>query len=122
MKNYSIDDEIEGKVSGITKYGIFLKIDDEYDGMIHISEISDKFVVDLEKMFVLGESVVAKILDVDYEKKQLKLTIKEYNLKNNRNKQLREEGRGFEPLSENLEKWVKEKIKEIENNKKNNKI
>ena len=116
MKKYEVGQTVTGKISGITKYGVFLKIDDEYSGMIHISEISNKFISSLEKMYVLEETIDAKIISVDEEKKQLKLSSKEFNVKTKK-KKIKEEGRGFEPLKENLDIWIKEKLEELEKRK-----
>ncbi|MEG1150124.1 MAG: S1 RNA-binding domain-containing protein, partial [Bacilli bacterium] len=45
MENtYNIGDIIKVKVSGIEKYGIFVHVDDLYNGLIHISEISSGFI------------------------------------------------------------------------------
>ena len=44
MEKYSKDEIIEGLVTGIEKYGIFVGLDEYYSGLIHISEISDDFV------------------------------------------------------------------------------
>lgn len=115
---YKIGDLISGKITGITKYGIFLKIDDEYSGMIHISEISGKYINDLEKIYVLDEEIEANVLSIDEEKKQIKLSTKSLNSKNKRKKSIKEEGRGFEPLKENLDKWVSEKLSDIEKKQK----
>ena len=41
---YKIGDIVKGKVTGIENYGIFLLMEDGYTGLIHISEISEKFV------------------------------------------------------------------------------
>ena len=119
MSEIKVNKIIIGEITGFTKYGIFVKVNDEYTGMIHISEISDNFVEDIEKLFVIGESLDCRIMAIDEEKKQLKLTIKEFNKRNKRNKTLKEEGRGFEPLREKLDFWVKEKLEELEKNKKN---
>ena len=119
MNEIKINKIVEGEITGFTKYGIFVKLNEEYTGMIHISEISDNYIDDIEKLFVIGETLDCRIIDVDNEKKQLKLTIKEFNKKNKRNKTLKEEGRGFEPLREKLDFWVKEKLEELEKNKKN---
>ena len=119
MNEIKIDEIVGGEITGITKYGIFLKVENEYSGMIHISEISDKYIKDIEKLFVIGESLETRVLSIDEEKKQLKLTIKEFNKKNKRNKTLKEEGRGFAPLQEKLEFWIKKKLEDLEKNKKN---
>ena len=102
-----------GEITGITEYGIFVKVEPDYTGMIHISEISDNYIEDIAKLYVIGETLETRIIEVDNEKKQLKLTIKEFNKKNKRNKTLKEEGRGFEPLKEKLDFWVEERLKEL---------
>jgi len=47
MKKYNVGDVVEGKVTGVENYGIFLLINDEITGLIHISELSDSFVRDV---------------------------------------------------------------------------
>ena len=41
MKKYKVGDIVCGNITGITDYGIFVKLEDGYTGMVHISEISD---------------------------------------------------------------------------------
>ena len=60
MEKYKIGDYVSGTVTGITNYGIFIKLEEGYTGLIHISEISDKFVSSIEKMYVLDETIDAK--------------------------------------------------------------
>lgn len=106
---------VVGEITGITEYGIFVKVEPNYTGMIHISEISDDYVEDIAKLYVIGETLETRIIEIDPEKLQLKLTIKEFNKKNKRNKTLKEEGRGFEPLKEKLDFWVEERLKDLKN-------
>jgi general stress protein 13 len=113
MSEIKVNKIVVGEITGFTKYGIFVKINDNYTGMVHISEISDNFVEDIEKLFVIGESLDCRVMEIDEEKKQLKLTIKEFNKRNKRNKTLKEEGRGFEPLREKLDFWVEERLKDL---------
>jgi predicted RNA-binding protein with RPS1 domain len=102
-----------GEITGITEYGIFVKVNPDYTGMIHISEISDNYVEDIAKLYVIGETLETRIIEIDAEKKQLKLSIKEFTKKNKRSKTLKEEGRGFEPLREKLDFWVEERLKDL---------
>ena len=118
MNKYKVGDTIKCNINGITKYGIFTKIDNEYTGLIHISEISNKYIYDIKKLYVLDEEIECKIISIDNDKKQLKLSLKEINMLNNPDKILKEGGRGFEPLKENLDFWVEKKLKDIEKNKK----
>lgn len=65
---------VEGKVTGITKYGAFVKIDDNINGMIHISEISSNFVKDISEHLELEQTVRAVVVGLNDGK--LSLSIK----------------------------------------------
>ena len=69
---------VDGTVSGITLFGIFVKLEDDIEGLVHISEISRKRIENLEEHFKIGDPVSAVVLDVDVEKKRLSLSIKSY--------------------------------------------
>ena len=114
MKEIEVGNVVKCEVSGVTDYGVFVKVNNIYSGLIHISEISEKFVSNVERLFIIGDIIEAKIVDIDEEKKQLKLSIKENKEKKRRNKKIEEKGDGFKPLKENLDMWVKERLKELE--------
>ncbi len=101
-------------VTGLTDYGVFVKLENEYSGLIHISEISNKYISNLERLFIEGDNFEAKVLEVDEEKKQVKLTIKGNKSNHKLIDGLEEKGEGFTPLRENLDNWVKEKLKDLE--------
>ena len=52
MDKFKENDVVPVKVTGIQKYGAFVEIDDKYDGLIHISEISYGFVKDVNDLLV----------------------------------------------------------------------
>ncbi len=105
------DEIVKCEITGITDYGIFVKLENDYTGLIHISEISDKFVNNIGDTYLLGDVIEAKVIEVDDEKKQVKLSIKKGNKK--RQDFLQEKGHGFEPLKDNLDTWVQEKLDEL---------
>lgn len=111
MIGFKKGDIIQGKVTGILKYGVFLNINSLYNGLIHISEISDDFVRDIHDYVLLGEIIYCEILEVDSENYKLKLSIKNINYRiENANKKIQETRSGFLPLKNNLEIWINEKI------------
>ena len=112
MTDYRVGMIINGEVTGIAKYGIFVKIDARYDGLIHISEISSKFVRNVNDYINVGEKIRAKVIEVDNECMQLKLSIKDLDYKTNKTK--RKDDNGFEPLKEKLAEWVNIKNKEMQ--------
>lgn len=103
-------DIIKGKVSGIESYGIFVHCENGYSGMIHISEVSDRFVKDINDFAKINETIPCKILDVNHKTKKIKLSIK------NLDYHLRREEKGkenFVTLKLMLPKWIEEKIEEL---------
>lgn len=118
MKNIKKGSIVKCEVSGITDYGVFVKLDEGYSGLIHISELSEKFVSNIERLYIKGDIIEAKVIEVDKDKKQVKLSLKDNELLNNSKKAIVEKGRGFEPLKESLDLWVKEKLEDLEKNAK----
>ena len=104
-------------VSGITKYGIFVKSDEDYNGLIHISEVSDKFVKDPSIYANENDTIYVEILDVDDLSKQLKLSIKniDYKGKGTKKKKIIETKQGFKTLSYKLPIWIDENLKNNKN-------
>ena len=115
MKDYKVGDIVKGKVTGIEDYGIFLLVDDDVTGLIHISELSHKFVRDVNDYVKLGQVIKAEVVDVNEELGQVKLSIKNINQKKVRLKkmEIEEVGSGFGILHDNLDKWMEEKKEEI---------
>lgn len=114
MAVYKKGNIVKGTVSGITNYGIFVKIDDEYSGLIHISEMSSKFVRDPKTYVELNDKINVEILDVDENKAQIKLSIKNIEYKSSkakRKKKIVETPHGFNTLAEKLPFWISENIK-----------
>ncbi|MCL1833826.1 MAG: S1 RNA-binding domain-containing protein [Leptospirales bacterium] len=71
---------VKGSISGITAFGIFVKLDDDVEGLVHISEASRNRIEKLDDRFKVGDPVEAIVLDVDINKKRLSLSIKHYEI------------------------------------------
>lgn len=114
MSNIKKGDIVAGQVTGVTKYGVFVSLNDDYTGLVHISEVSNKYVKDINSLFKVGDIIKVKVLDIDESKSQVKLSIKKINFKTRPKKtKLEEKGLGFKLLENNLEKWTEEKLKEM---------
>ncbi len=72
--------KVDGVISGITPFGLFIKIEDNVEGLVHISEVSKNRIEDLEEHFKVGEQVQALILGVDVNKKRLSMSLKQYDM------------------------------------------
>ena len=76
MSNIKIGKIVEGQITGVTKYGVFVSLEDNYTGMIHISEVSNKYIENLSEIFKIGDLVKVKVMSIDEDKLQVKLSIK----------------------------------------------
>lgn len=76
---YKVGDEIECVVAGIVDFGIFLKLEEGLEGLVHISEIDWGLVEDPRSMFKVGDSIKAKIIEI----KDGKISLSIKALKNN---------------------------------------
>lgn len=114
MQTMKVGDIIKGEITGITEYGLFMSLNNNYAGLVHISEISDFFIKDINDYFKTGETLKVKVLEIDEKKQQAKLSIKQVNSKSKSKKiDLQERGEGFGLLEKNLDKWTKEKLEEM---------
>ncbi len=79
--NYEINDTFETEIVNIVDFGIFVKVIDEIDGMVHISDLSwdEKECETIIKNFKKGDKVKVKILDINAEKERISLGIKHLN-------------------------------------------
>ena len=108
---------VKGKVTGVEKYGIFVHFENDYNGLIHISEISEEFVRDVHSFVSLDEEIYCQILEIDEDNKKVKLSIKDINYKTIPSRRGVEETRlGFLPLKEHLNTWIEEKLKIYKDN------
>ena len=79
MKKYYPGNIVDGKVVGIKQYGIFVSLDEQVMGLLHISEISDGYVSNIYKVVSVGDVIKTKILDIDYKENKAKLSLKAIN-------------------------------------------
>ena len=99
---------VTGKVTGLQDYGVFVKVEN-YVGLIHISELSDRFVRDVRDYLTVGDIIDLKVLEIDEDKRKLKLSYKAIKDRRiNRRYKI-----GFSSLEKKLDKWVDAKIKEM---------
>ncbi|KKU81230.1 MAG: RNA binding S1 domain protein [Parcubacteria group bacterium GW2011_GWA1_47_8] len=61
---YSLGDELDGSISGLVDFGVFVKLEDGIEGLVHISEIGWGLVEDPRKLFKLHDKVRVKVIDI----------------------------------------------------------
>lgn len=114
MSKYKNGDIITAYVTGIEKYGIFVSIDDKYDGLIHISEITSSFVRNINDYAKVGEIIRAKVIE-EAKNNQIKLSVKDidYRITRRKSTKIEETEKGFSTLIIMLNKWIDKKTEEI---------
>lgn len=113
MEDMKVGSVVKGEVTGIESYGIFVKIDENYSGLIHISEISEKFVKDVNNYAKVGEIIYVEIQEINPENNHCILSVKDLNYRIDSNNKVKESVRGFRPLKQHLPEWISEKYDEI---------
>jgi small subunit ribosomal protein S1 len=69
---------VTGKVTSVTDFGVFVKVSEEIEGLIHVSNIAREKVENPGSVLKVGDEVTAVVLDIDQEKKRVTLSIKDY--------------------------------------------
>ncbi|MEK5331640.1 MULTISPECIES: S1 domain-containing post-transcriptional regulator GSP13 [unclassified Lysinibacillus] len=75
-KKYELGDVLTGKVTGIQPYGAFVALDDDTQGLVHISEITYGFVKDVSEFLSVGQEVEVKVLEIDEAAEKISLSIR----------------------------------------------
>ncbi|MBQ2898776.1 MAG: S1 RNA-binding domain-containing protein [Oscillospiraceae bacterium] len=86
---------VEGKVSGVTNFGVFVEIGD-VTGMVHISEVARNYVKDLKEYVSVGQAVMVKVISVSPEGK-ISLSMKQAEEPEQREERRRPQRRDREP-------------------------
>jgi ribosomal protein S1 len=64
IDKYQVGDEVEGEVTGIVDFGVFVKLEPGLEGLVHISELDWGLVEDPHALVAVGESVRVKVIDI----------------------------------------------------------
>ncbi|MES1242977.1 MAG: Tex family protein [Acidobacteriota bacterium] len=67
---------LEGRVSNVTNFGAFVDIGVHRDGLVHVSELTHRWVADPREAAQVGQIVKVKVLEVDYQRERISLSIK----------------------------------------------
>jgi len=77
IKTYKIGDIVQGKVTRIVKFGLFVQIQEDMEGLVHISELSVEPVKKPSDVAKIGDELIVKIIDIDFDKRRMAFSIKQ---------------------------------------------
>ena len=79
QNHFKIGDVIEAKVSKITSYGAFVQLDNDIDGLVHISQVSEERVENIKDVLNEGDIVSSRVIKIDKNERRIGLSIKAAN-------------------------------------------
>jgi small subunit ribosomal protein S1 len=94
-QKYKIGDLVKGKVSKLASFGAFVELQDDIDGLVHISQLSEDHVAKVKDVLKVGQEVEARVIKVDKVERRIGLSIKAANYSE---EQLRKEAETFDTL------------------------
>ncbi len=77
--HFKIGDMVNGKISKITSYGAFIELDNDIDGLVHISQISEERVEKVKDILNEGDEVTSRVIKIDKNERRIGLSIKAAN-------------------------------------------
>ena len=102
-KNFKIGKTVEGEINKVTQFGAFVKLGEDINGLIHLTEIQEEPLEDATEALKAGDKVKAKIISVDPEEHRIGLSIKALSEKGSVKKEEKDEAKA-EDSAENSEK------------------
>jgi small subunit ribosomal protein S1 len=73
---FRVGDVVKGKVSKITNYGAFVELQNDIDGLVHVSQINEDRVEKIKDVLKIGQEVTARVIKVDHNERRIGLSIK----------------------------------------------
>ena len=94
-EKYKIGDLVNGKVTKLASFGAFVQLQDDIDGLVHISQLSEDHVAKVKDVLKVGQEVEARVIKVDKVERRIGLSIKAATYSE---EQLRKEVESFDTL------------------------
>ncbi|MCS0502811.1 Tex family protein [Ancylobacter mangrovi] len=76
MKDLKPGMELEGTVTNVAAFGAFVDIGVHQDGLVHVSQLADRFVKDAHEVVKVGDVVKVRVLDIDLKRKRIALSMR----------------------------------------------
>ena len=117
--DYQVGQLVIGKVYNVKPYALFMTFEEGVTGLLHISEISDSFVRDIEKYGSVGDEIKVKVLSIDKENGFLRVSYKQvppeeaYSSHTNQRRLPTVTEEEFLPLKEKLDEWINDAYSKI---------
>lgn len=130
VSHFKIGDIIEGEVTGIQNYGVFVNLTEEEQGLVHISECKHGYMGDINDFVKIGDKVRVVVIDIDEYTKKFSLSMRALEKMNvpsfpKRSKKRKKRNNpkiGFKTIEEKMPIWIEEALESIDKNEFNTKV
>ena len=121
---YEVGQLIIGTVTKVKPFALFMEFEGGAEGLLHISEISDSYIRDIERFGRVGDQMRVKVVSIDESNGFLRVSLKQgphedaFSTHDNSVKNIPLAGENdFKPLANRLNKWIEQTLQEAEKEK-----
>ncbi|MFZ4450800.1 S1 domain-containing post-transcriptional regulator GSP13 [Salibacterium aidingense] len=121
VEQYEVGSIVEGKITGIKPFGAFVALDENKQGLVHISEVAHGYVKDINEELSVGDEVKVKIKSIDNDNGKISLSIRDTQAAPEREERKAspsggpkgaprntQKTQGFNTLEDKLKDWLKQ--------------
>ncbi len=116
-QRYQVGTEISGVITNLTDFGVFVELEEGIEGLVHVSEISKENVKSPKERYKIGETIIAKVMNINSDERRIGLSIKRLE-EDDDDKYLEEFAKNLKPATSSFGEILRNNIQEqIEANK-----
>lgn len=78
-RTHKIGQIVPGKVTKLVPFGVFVRVEDGIEGLVHVSELATRHVEVPEQVSKIGDEIFVKVIDIDLERRRISLSLKQAN-------------------------------------------
>lgn len=78
-RTHKIGQIVPGKVTKLVPFGVFVRVEDGIEGLVHVSELASRHVEVPEQVTKIGDEIFVKVIDIDLERRRISLSLKQAN-------------------------------------------
>ncbi len=116
-QRYEVGKEISGVITNLTDFGVFVELEEGIEGLVHVSEISKENVKSPKEHYQIGETITAKVMNINSDERRIGLSIKRLE-EDDDDKYLEDFAKNMKPATSSFGEILRSNIQEqIEANK-----
>jgi small subunit ribosomal protein S1 len=120
-QRYDVGKEISGVITNLTDFGVFVELEEGIEGLVHVSEISKENIKSPKDHYQIGETITAKVMNINSDERRIGLSIKRLKEDDDDNRYLEEIAKSSKPAASAFGEMLRSNIQEkLEAEKKEN--